>query len=105
MRTAPLRSLLGLVAILAMAAVLIAFIGLLGAAPAVLAFALLCCGQYPGAARIDRAIDARRAARPHRRSGAAPALPHPVIALVSRGGELIADSLAKRPPPRLGLPV
>lgn len=99
MRTAPGRSLLGLVVIAALAAMLVAAIGLLGALPAVLAFALLYCGQYPGASRLDRAIDARRAASLRHCPPAAPLL-HPVFVLLSRGGDLIANSLAKRPPPQ-----
>ncbi len=101
MRTAPGRSLLGIGVILAMAAVLIAAMGLLGAMPAVLAFALLYCGQYPGARRLDRAIEARRAGRLRQRPARASHRCDPVFVLVSRGGQLIASSLAKRPPPRL----
>ena len=100
MRTAPGRSLLGIGVILAMAAVLIAAMGLLGAMPAVLAFALLYCGQYPGARRLDRAIEARRAGRLRQRPPCISPM-RPSFVLVSRGGQLIASSLAKRPPPRL----
>ena len=100
MRTAPGRSLLGIGVILAMAAVLIAAMGLLGAMPAVLAFALLYCGRYPGARRLDRAIEARRAGRLRQRPPCISPL-RPSFVLVSRGGQLIASSLAKRPPPRL----
>ncbi len=101
MDAAPGRSLLGLVAVAALAAALIGAIGLLGAAPAVLAFALLYCGHYPGVRRLDRAIAARCDRRRPRRACRAPLLPSAFV-LVSRGGGLIASSLAKRPPPPLG---
>lgn len=99
MHAAPARSLLGLAAILALAATLIGAIGLLAAAPAVLAFALLYCGRYPGVRHLDRAIAARQERRSSPRDRRAP-LRRSVFVLISRGGGLIASSLAKRPPPQ-----
>ncbi|HEY8001231.1 MAG: hypothetical protein ACHQJ5_06155 [Vicinamibacteria bacterium] len=80
------------------AAVLVACVGLLGALPAIFAFGVLGCGRYPGAARLDRLIAGRRARSRISREPAAPP-GRPVRALLSRGGGLIASSLAKRPPP------
>jgi hypothetical protein len=86
-------------AALVAAVVLVAAAGVLAALPALLAFALLFAGRYPGADRLERLISGR-CARP-------PAYPPlravrpPTICLSWRGGELIARSLAKRPPPAL----
>jgi hypothetical protein len=93
------RSALAIVAALIAAVVLVAAAGVLAALPALLAFALLFAGRYPGADRLDRLIRGR-CARP---AAYAPARP-PRLRTVShswRGGELIARSLAKRPPPAL----
>jgi len=84
-----------------MAAALIAAIGLLGAMPAIVVFALLFCGRYPGADGLDRLIAARRSRAPRRPlHRPAPSLRFG-FALVAPGGDLIANSLAKRPPPGL----
>ena len=84
---------------LAVAVVLIAAGGVLAALPALLAFGLLFAGRYPGAARLDRLI-LRAAHRPAMRAPVR-ALRPPTVSLSWRGGELIARSLAKRPPPVL----
>lgn len=96
----PLRGSLGaLAAALAVAAVLIAAAGVLAALPAVFAFALLFAGRYPGADRLDRLIAGHGE---HPASHPPAPVPRPLtIPLCSRGGELIARSLAKRPPPAL----
>ena len=80
------------------AAVLVACVGLLGSLPAILAFGVLSVGRYPGAASLDRLIAGRRARSRISREPAPPPR-RPVRALLSRGGSLIASSLAKRPPP------
>ncbi len=85
---------------LLIAAALIACVGLLGALPAILAFGVLACGRYPGAARLDALIAGRRARPRISREPAAP--PRRMVPVRhSRGGGLIAMSLAKRPPPLL----
>jgi len=93
------RSGLAIAAAVFAAVVLVAAAGLLAALPALLAFALLFAGRYPGADRLERLIG-RRCAQP---AAFAPARAQR-LATVSRswrGGELIARSLAKRPPPAL----
>ena len=95
----PARSFGAIAVALLLSIVLIAAAGVLAALPALLGFGLLLVGCYPGADRLDRLI-AVRDARP-----VAYALPKAVrpatIARFWRGGELIARSLAKRPPPAL----
>jgi hypothetical protein len=76
--------------------------GLVMLAPA-LAFAVpLLAGRYVGERAIERVREARAAtSAPRHRSTAA--VPHrrPSLALVPRGGLLLASSLATRPPPAL----
>jgi hypothetical protein len=98
MQSSRVRALVG---IAAFAAVLIAAAGALGALPALLAFALLFAGHYPGADRLDRMIVAAAGRGPRRRPSSHPAPRRPIFVLVGRGGFLIASSLAKRPPPVL----
>jgi len=75
--------------------------GLVMLAPA-LAFALpLLTGRYVGERTIARVRAARGLARPRRRLAAAPPRRRPRLALVPRGGLLLASSLATRPPPAL----
>jgi hypothetical protein len=76
--------------------------GLVMLAPA-LAFALpLLAGRYLGERTIDRVRTARVAAPAPRRDRRAAALRRrPTLALVPRGGLLLASSLATRPPPAL----
>jgi hypothetical protein len=71
-------------------------------APA-LAFAVpLLAGRYVGERTIHRVRAARAVApTPRRRTGAAIARRRPSLALVPRGGLLLASSLATRPPPAL----
>jgi hypothetical protein len=93
------RSTFAIGAALVAAVVLVAAAGVLAALPALLAFTLLFAGRYPGADRLERLIaghSARPAAYPALR-----AVHPPTISRSSRGGELIARSLAKRPPPAL----
>lgn len=91
------RSGLAIVAAVVAAVVLVAAAGLLAALPALLVFALLFAGRYPGADRLERLI-AGGCAR-HAAYSAPRAVRPPTISLSWRGGELIARSLAKRPPP------
>jgi hypothetical protein len=76
--------------------------GLVMLAPA-LAFALpLLAGRYLGERAIERVRTARASApAPRRRSTAAVPRRRPSLALVPRGGLLLASSLATRPPPAL----
>jgi len=78
------------------------FEGLVMLAPA-LAFAVpLLAGRYLGERAIERARTARTAApAPRRRSTAAAPRRRPSLAVVPRGGLLLASSLATRPPPSL----
>ena len=67
------------------------------------AFAVpLLAGRYIGERTIER-VRAARASAPMRRPRAGAAIPHrrPSLALVPRGGLLLAASLATRPPPAL----
>jgi hypothetical protein len=76
--------------------------GLVMLAPA-LAFAVpLLAGRYVGERTITRVRSARAGAPTRRRRGAV-AVPRrrPSLALVPRGGLLLASSLATRPPPAL----
>jgi hypothetical protein len=76
--------------------------GLVMLAPA-LAFAVpLLAGRYVGERTIER-VRAARASAPMPRPRAGVAIPHrrPSLALVPRGGLLLASSLATRPPPAL----
>jgi hypothetical protein len=91
------RSALAIAAAAGAAVVLVAAAGLLAALPALLAFALLFAGRYPGADRLDRLITGRCAR--HAAYSVLLAVRPPTISLSWRGGELIARSLAKRPPP------
>jgi hypothetical protein len=93
------RPALAIAAAVVAAVVLVAAAGVLAALPGLLTFALLFAGRYPGADRLERLISGRCA-----RPVAYPALRarRPLtISLSWRGGELIARSLAKRPPPAL----
>jgi hypothetical protein len=92
------RALLGLAAL---AAILVAAAGPLGALPALLAFALLFAGHYPGADHLDRWIAAASRDDARERPSSSTAPRRPIFVLVGRGGFLIAASLAKRPPPVL----
>jgi hypothetical protein len=100
------RLLLGL-AVASMAWVLVgAFAGigdgLAMVAPALLLLLPLLAGRYVGEDALAR-VQLARAAPPARRRRARPAAPsHPAVALVPRGGLLLASSLATRPPPVLG---
>ncbi|WP_259312472.1 hypothetical protein [Capillimicrobium parvum] len=100
------RLLLGL-AVASMAWVLVgAFAGigdgLAMVAPALLLLLPLLAGRYVGEEALGRVRHAR-GAPPLRRRGARPAAPsHPAVALVPRGGLLLASSLATWPPPALG---
>jgi hypothetical protein len=76
--------------------------GLVMLAPA-LAFAVpLLAGRYVGERTIER-VRAARASAPMPRPRPGVAIPHrrPSLALVPRGGLLLASSLATRPPPAL----
>ncbi len=77
--------------------------GLVMLAPALLLALPLLAGRYVGEDAIDR-VRAARAAAPAPRRGRAPraSRPRPVLALVPRGGLLLASSLATRPPPVFG---
>jgi hypothetical protein len=87
---------LGVTACLGGALVLAA--GPLAALPALLAFLPLLGGHYLGGRQLERAITARLPGATRRRS--VPRRPRPLArAFAARGGRLIADSLAKRPPP------
>jgi hypothetical protein len=67
--------------------------------PAVVAFALLALRRYPGERLLERARRAR-AARPRRRLALALAtLPTAPVAVLPRGGALLAGRLAGRAPP------
>ena len=92
------RAVLG---VAALAAVLIAAAGPLGALPALLAFALLFAGHYPGADQLDRWIVAASGRDSRRRPSSSAAPRQPIFVAIGRGGVLIASSLAKRPPPAL----
>ena len=93
------RSRLAIAAAVIAAIVLVAAAGVLAALPALLAFALLFAGRYPGADRLERLISGRCARPAAYASAPAPRLP--TVSHAWRGGELIARSLAKRPPPAL----
>ncbi|MQA74888.1 MAG: hypothetical protein GEU88_11200 [Solirubrobacterales bacterium] len=73
--------------------------GLLAAVPALLVFVPLLAGRYLGAERLERLIARRAPGRSRRapRRAARPTLG--VRVCFPRGGRLIADSLAGRPPP------
>jgi hypothetical protein len=88
-------------ALLVAGAVLIAAAGPLGALPALLAFVVLFAGHYPGADRLDRLILAARRYDSRKRASSRRTPRLPIFVLISRGGSLIATSLAKRPPPAL----
>jgi hypothetical protein len=90
-----------LIGVAALAAILIAAAGPLGALPALLAFALLFAGHYPGADHLDRWIAAASCEDARERPTSSSAPRRPIFVLVGRGGFLIASSLAKRPPPAL----
>jgi hypothetical protein len=91
------RSIGAIGAALALAVILVAAAGPLAALPALLGFSLLLVGCYPGADRLDRLIRGRAAHPVAYRLP--PALRPATISLSWRGGELIARSLAERPPP------
>jgi hypothetical protein len=93
-------STLAIGAVLVAATVLVAAAGVVAALPALLGFALLFAGRYPGADRLERLISGR-CARPAAYPVARRAVRPPTVSLSWRGGELIATSLAKRPPPAL----
>jgi hypothetical protein len=77
--------------------------GLVMLAPALLFAVPLLAGRYVGERAIGRVRDARAgASAPRRRSTAAVPRRRPSLALVPRGGLLLASSLATRPPPTLG---
>jgi hypothetical protein len=73
------------------------------AAPVFLLAVPLLAGRYVGEERLER-LRGRRA-RPSRPRPAAGALPakRQVVALLPRGGRLIAEALAVRPPPALSV--
>jgi hypothetical protein len=98
MQSARARALL---VVAALAVILVAAAGPLGALPALLAFALLFAGHYPGADHLERCIEAASCEDARRRPLSSPAPRRPIFVLVGRGGFLIAASLAKRPPPSL----
>jgi hypothetical protein len=77
--------------------------GLAMLAPALLLLLPLLAGRYLGEDALDRlrVARARPPARRLRRRAAAPAR-NRHVALVPRGGLLLASSLATRPPPALG---
>jgi hypothetical protein len=99
------RRLLLVLAVASMAWVLVgAFAGIADGlamvAPALLVLLPLLAGHYVGEERLVRFA---RGAPPARRHRARPVRPsHPAVALVPRGGLLLASSLATRPPPVLG---
>jgi hypothetical protein len=71
---------------------------LLALIPALLLFAALHLGRYPGERAIDRLAARARTVRPRRAPRALrPAPRAPRVAV--RAGELLARSLATRPPP------
>ena len=92
------RLLLALGVTVCLGGALVLAAGLLAALPALLAFLPLLAGHYAGAERLERAITARLA-RPRERGAPSPRPALVLRAGTSRGGRLIADSLAKRPPP------
>jgi hypothetical protein len=70
-------------------------------APLFLVAAPLLAGRYVGAEQLERLATGRTAALPRRAPVAArPSLRRPA-ALLPRGGSLIAEALAVRPPPLL----
>jgi len=71
-------------------------------APALVLFALLWHGTYPGADRFERIVRAVRARRP-RTSVALPAACRRPRRRRARGGLLIAFAMAVRPPPASAL--
>jgi hypothetical protein len=71
------------------------------AAPLFLLAVPLLAGRYVGAERLD-ALRGRAARRRRRIAAAQPRAPQPVV-LLPRGGRLIAEALAVRPPPGLAL--
>lgn len=74
--------------------------GLLFLAPALLLAVPLLAGRYVGERAVARLVAAR--ARPRRSRGAARRTPGLPAAPFPRGGQLIAWSLAVRPPPAAG---
>ena len=92
---------MAIVGVVALAAVLAAAAGPLGALPALLAFAVLFAGRYPGADHLERWIAAASEDRARERPSSCAAPRRPLFVRVGRGGFLIATSLAKRPPPAL----
>lgn len=76
---------------------------LIGLIPAFLIFAALLLGRYPGEGTIARLAEsvARRTAKP--RSPKAEAPRRRTILVGIRPGELLARSLATRPPPPLNV--
>jgi hypothetical protein len=73
---------------------------LLALVPALLLFAALVAGRYPGERAIARLAAGTRATRP-RRAPRAIATPRRAPRASIRPGELLARSLATRPPPSL----
>jgi hypothetical protein len=73
--------------------------GVLFLSPAIVLLASLLTGRYVGEERLQRLAAAFRPRR-RRRARAVPTLPLPRrMALMPRGGSLVATSLAVRPPP------
>jgi hypothetical protein len=70
---------------------------LLYLAPALLLALPLAFGSYVGEELLSAARS--RSVAPRRRPADSPALPRPLLALVPRGGRLLAASLAERAPP------
>lgn len=68
-------------------------------APVLFVMVPLACGRFIGERRIARAIARRRRPAARRRPVAARRFAAQPRAMVVRGGRLIADSLAVRPPP------
>jgi hypothetical protein len=92
------RLLIALGLTLCLGGLLVLAAGPLAALPALLAFLPLLRGHYLGSRALERAIVARRrSARPSPAPASRPALAE--RAFMARGGRLIADSLAERPPP------
>lgn len=69
------------------------------AAPVVVLALPLLGGRYAGEEQIARLATRARRAQPHRRPAADRPAHRPVAIGIARGGRLIADSLAVRPPP------
>jgi hypothetical protein len=75
--------------------------GALFLAPAMVLLASLLTGRYVGEAGLDRLVAAVRRRAPRRAPAQHRPLPARPRALMPRGGNLVATSLAVRPPPFL----